>query len=85
MQECSDESGEEDARGGRRPLGEQEDVREDELFAELDKREEEESRQMHNSIIVKLDGSLLEKEKLLAAIKASQNQMQADLLSLMKN
>ncbi len=71
MQECSDESGEEDGRGGTMLTGGQEDVQEEELFAELDKREEEESRQLHNSIIVKLDGSLLEKEKLLAAIKAS--------------
>jgi hypothetical protein len=85
VQECSDESGEEDGRDGTTLAGGQEDVQEEELFAELDKREEEESRQLHNSIIVKLDGSLLEKEKLLAAIKASQNQMQADLLSLMKN
>jgi hypothetical protein len=42
-------------------------------------------REEHTSIILKLDGSINEKEKLLAAIKESQTQMQNDLISLMKN
>lgn len=47
--------------------------------------EEDEILQEHTSIILKLDGSLNEKEKLLAAIKESQSQMQHDLIDLMKN
>ena len=46
----------------------------DELFGHL-QEEKEAINAEHNSVILKLDGSLSEKEKLLAAIKSSQNQM----------
>ena len=64
-----------------------EEVEDDEDLPQEEQPEEvpEEIRQEHTSIILKLDGSLNEKEKLLAAIKESQSQMQHDLIDLMKN
>ena len=61
------------------------DVADEQLFSDLQKREQEEKREEHNSVILKLDGSIKDKESLLDAIKQSQQQMQSDLINLMKN
>ena len=53
---------------------EEEEEEEEQIPAQPDPQVEEEERKLkdaHSSIILKLDGSLLEKEKLLAAIKQS--------------
>ena len=78
MQECSDD-GEPDAVVRVEEVDDdgQDEAREvidDELFGHL-QQEKEAMNQEHNSVILKLDGSISEKEKLLAAIKSSQNQM----------
>ena len=59
----------------------------EELFAALHTRDREdinEKRAEHDSVLVRLDGTIKDKENLLVAIKESQNQMQNDLISLMK-
>ena len=66
------------------------EVEEDEALLDeidLEKPEElpEEMRQEHTTFIHQLDGQLNEKETLMAAIKHSQNQMQHELIDLMKN
>lgn len=61
------------------------DVTDEQLFSDLQKKEHDEKREEHNSVILKLDGTIKDKESLLDAIKQSQQQMQNDLISLMKN
>ena len=78
IQECSDDEVDEE---------ELRDEADEDLFADLHKRDRDdidEQRAEHNSVLVKLDGNIKDKENLLAAIKESQNQMQNDLISLMK-
>lgn len=78
VQDCSDDEVDEE---------ELRDEADEDLFADLHKRDRDdidEQRAEHNSVLVKLDGNIKDKENLLAAIKESQNQMQSDLISLMK-
>lgn len=50
-----------------------------------EEKQQELRRQSQQSVIVKLDGEKMEKEKILEAIKEQQNQMQKELIDLMKN
>ena len=78
VQDCSDDEVDEE---------ELRDEADEDLFTDLHKRDRDdidEQRAEHNSVLVKLDGNIKDKENLLAAIKESQNQMQVDLISLMK-
>ena len=63
------------------------DVEPEELFDNLQKINEDEEqnvRMHHESVLVNLDGAINEKEAILNAIKQSQNEMQANLVHLMK-
>lgn len=79
-----------DVSDGDDDLVDEEELRDEadeELFAALETRDHEdinEKRAEHNSVLVRLDGTLKDKEELLVAIKESQAQMQTDLISLMK-
>lgn len=77
--DCSD--------GDRDDEEELRDEANEELFAALDTRESADinaKRAEHDSVLVRLDGTIKDKEQLLGAIKESQAQMQNDLISLMK-